>query len=626
MRSMCNPPEPANGVRWARVPDSGFGHTRGMVSHQYKAFISYNHADARWAQWIHRALERYRVPARLVAEHGLASNRLHPIFRDRDELSTSSSLSDVIQAALKASDNLIVVCSPAAAKSRWVNEEISAFKALGRGDRIFCLIVDGDDGTYFPPALSGDEPLGVDVRPRADGKQNAKLKIAAGMLGVPYGELKDREQRRRAQLFASAAVASIVLAGIMTALAVSAVLAGREAERSRALAAKSLADAEAVAGFLSTMLAEIDPEAMGKTITDDIAGQAAGVKLPASVNGTNTARLVLDQHLLKKATEAVQVKFGDRPAINARLDESIGASYHAIGLYAQAIERHAHSRDLYRTAFGAGDTRTLQASGSLALAYLYEGRLDESVAEYERTLATSRATLGRDNELTLAAMNGLAMAYMDLERFPEARALLEEVVPAMDETVGAEHPHTLDAKSNLGLVAYKMGDHVAAEKIISATLEAQRRVHGNGAAQTLTALNNLAVTYRALGRLDEAEAAHREEWAISRRVMGDAHPEVLVSMLNLSRVLVSAGKPDQAEPLLADALDKARVALPPVHPLLAAITKTFGEAALANGRRDDARALFLQSRRIYEQLFEPDHPVFGKLDELLAKVRPEGTG
>lgn len=593
-----------------------------MTGHRYKAFISYSHADARWAQWIHRALERYRVPARLLAEHGLASNRLHPIFRDRDELSTSSSLSGVIQDALAASENLVVVCSPAAAQSRWVNEEIKAFKAQGRGDRIFCLIVDGDARTFFPPALADDEPLGADARPQADGRQDAKLKIIAGLLGIPFGELKDREQRRRARFFAGAAAASIVLAGVMTALAISAVLAGREAERSRALAAQSLEDAEAVAAFLSKMLAEVDPEAMGKTIVADIVAQAGGATLPAGVNGTNTATLVLDQHLLKKATEAVQAQFIARPKIHARLDESIGASYHAIGLYEKAIERHANALALYREAFGPADQRTLQSGGHLAMAYLYGGRLDESAAEYEAALANSRKALGPRSEQTLSLMNGLAMTYVDLERLPEARALLEEAVPVAEDVMGAEHPHTLDIKNNLGWTLYVIGDHQAAQTIIEATLQSQRRVLGAEAEQTLATLNNLALTYRALGRLEEAEAAHREEWSIGRRLMGDDHPEVLISMLNLSRVLVDANKRAEAESVLTDALGKARTALPPVHPLLAAITTATGEVALAAGRRDEARALFLQTRVIYQQMFEPGHVRLVKIDELLAKVQP----
>lgn len=591
-----------------------------MATTQYKAFISYNHADARWAQWLHRALERYRVPARLVAEHGLASHRLHPVFRDRDELSSSSSLSSAIQAALQASENLIVVCSPAAAKSRWVNEEIQVFKALGRGDRIFCLIVDGDPGTCFPPALVDDEPLGVDVRAQADGPSNAKLKLVAGILGIPFGELKDREQRRRARIFGVAAAAAIALAGIMTALAISAVLSGRDAERNRALAEQSLADAEAVASFLSTMLTDVDPEAIGTTILDDM--RAQGGELPAGVNGTNTARLVLDQHLLKKASEAVQAQFAEQPKINARLDMSLGASYHAIGLYAESIERSAHAVGLYDAAFGSADERTLLARNQLALSYFYDGKLDEAAAEYQAVIDASRTALGRTSEPSLSAMNGLAMTYVDMVRLEEARALLEEAIPLMEETRGPEHPNTLDMKNNLGWTLYVLKDYEAAERILAPNLEIQRRVVGPESVQATNTLNNLALVYTATGRLEDAEAAHREEWSIGRRIMGDDHPEVLISMLNLSRVLISAGKRDEAETLLADALGKARTSLPPVHPLLAAIGTAAGEVALAKGRRDEARALFLQTRQIYEQMFEPGHSRLQRIDELLAQTQP----
>ena len=86
----------------------------------YKAFISYCHADQDLAAWLHRALESYRVPRRLVGTvglHGAVPNRLRPIFRDREELSSSADLSETIKEALAASDSLIVVCSPRAVRS-----------------------------------------------------------------------------------------------------------------------------------------------------------------------------------------------------------------------------------------------------------------------------------------------------------------------------------------------------------------------------------------------------------------------------------------------------------------------------------------------------------------------------
>ncbi|MGL6044814.1 MAG: hypothetical protein ACRC1J_12910 [Sandaracinobacteroides sp.] len=56
---------------------------------QYRAFISYSHADRRVVEWLHRALESYRLPAKLVGQItplGPVPARLGSLFRDRDEL------------------------------------------------------------------------------------------------------------------------------------------------------------------------------------------------------------------------------------------------------------------------------------------------------------------------------------------------------------------------------------------------------------------------------------------------------------------------------------------------------------------------------------------------------------
>jgi len=114
---------------------------------RYFAFISYSHADRRWADWLHRALETWRVPNRLIGQHtaaGAIPRRLYPIFRDREELASATDLGRTVEEALARSANLIVICSPHAAASRWVDAEVRAFQRLGRRERIFCLIVDGE--------------------------------------------------------------------------------------------------------------------------------------------------------------------------------------------------------------------------------------------------------------------------------------------------------------------------------------------------------------------------------------------------------------------------------------------------------------------------------------------------
>lgn len=195
---------------------------------RYWAFISYSHYDRRWASWLHRKLERYRVPRRLVGGphwSGARPRRLYPIFRDRDELPSSADLGGVVHQALRESRYLIVLCSRHAAASRWVNEEVETFKKLGREDRILCLKIDevDDDRSCFAPALlqaydadgypceGGSEPLAADAAAHADGRQGAVLKLIAGMLGVGYDDLRRRERRRRIQQHLALGVAASAL-------------------------------------------------------------------------------------------------------------------------------------------------------------------------------------------------------------------------------------------------------------------------------------------------------------------------------------------------------------------------------------------------------------------------------
>src|SRR4051812_14572571 len=105
---------------------------------RYRAFLSYSPHHRAWADWLPRSLERYRTPRRLVGRpsaDGEVPARLYPIFRDRDELPSSANLGDNIAEALGTSRFLVVIASPRAAVSRWVNQEIAAFQALGRESR-----------------------------------------------------------------------------------------------------------------------------------------------------------------------------------------------------------------------------------------------------------------------------------------------------------------------------------------------------------------------------------------------------------------------------------------------------------------------------------------------------------
>ena len=246
-----------------------------MPAFRYYAFISYSHRDKAWADWLHKALETYALPQRLVGQStavGVIPKRLTPIFRDRDELASANDLGRKVNEALAQSANLIVICSPRSAASRWVDEEVLAFKRLGYSERIFCLIVDGEPNASELPgreaeecfahalrhqlgadgALSGErtEPIAADARPGKDGKTNAKLKLIAGMLEVGFDQLKQRElQRRNRRMTAIAALAVAVMA-ITTTLAIAALFARHAAVVASHAAERRQKQAEGLVTFM----------------------------------------------------------------------------------------------------------------------------------------------------------------------------------------------------------------------------------------------------------------------------------------------------------------------------------------------------------------------------------------
>jgi hypothetical protein len=166
---------------------------------RYRAFISYSHKDKAAGDRLFKRLDGYRPPKALRGREtpfGPVPAKLYPIFRDREELASSPSLAGRLKSALNASDHLVVICSPRAAQSPWVNEEIRMFRESGRGDRVHAVLVDGEPAKALPPALTekeGGEPLAADLRKEGDGWTDGPLKVIAGILGLGFGELKDRE-------------------------------------------------------------------------------------------------------------------------------------------------------------------------------------------------------------------------------------------------------------------------------------------------------------------------------------------------------------------------------------------------------------------------------------------------
>jgi eukaryotic-like serine/threonine-protein kinase len=341
----------------------GEAHRHPRLRTRYYAFLSYSHRDKELADWLHRELERFRVPGVLAGRltaNGVVPRRLSPVFRDQQDLSAGGDLAEEIKAALAASQFLVVLCSPTAAKSRWTNQEIESFKRTRPEGCVLAAVVAGEpfasdlpgreQEECFPPALrfkydrrghqtsKRAEPLAADFRVGGEGKRLAFLKLVAGMLGVGLDELVQREQTRKSRRHAYLAAASIAGMAVTSTLAVTAIQARNQAQEQRR-------EAEGLIGFmLGDLKDKLEP--IGRLDALDAVGSRALAYYQAQDKSElSDEALAQRSRALTLMGEIAQTR-GDLVGAQSRYQEALASTSEALRRYpndGQRIFDHAQN-------------------------------------------------------------------------------------------------------------------------------------------------------------------------------------------------------------------------------------------------------------------------------------------
>ena len=509
-----------------------------------------------------------------------------PVFLDREELSSGSNLAESVRTALAHSRALIVVCSPAAAASRWVDQEICEFKQLGRGDRILCLLVAGEPDAIrrgfpaalecFPPALRFEisnheltdrpaaEPLAADVRAGADARRDAKLKVVAGMLGVPLDELRQRDQVRRQRRLALIGAVASVGCVLLAALAAYAWLARNEAVRQRRLAEQKSLTAERTSGFLVSLFTVSDPsEARGNSIT---------------------AREILD----RGATQ-VDVSLRDEPQVRAEMLETLGKVYTGLGLYTPAANLLDRARAIPNQSSAAGFAQTV-SSAELEFQRGNDQRADQLLGQAERQL-TAVPDIGTAAYARLWLNRGQVAAK--LERDADAERYLRQALQAADAAADAELKER--ALAGLGMTAFYAGDMNAAQRWYDQALTTRISISGEFHPEASESLNALGSIAYMRGDWRSAEQYFLRSLAVDRKVLGPAHTSVAVTMNNVGRLRLERREFSSAREILNEALALFRAKRTEVHDETIFTLSNLGLAEFELGHYREAETLMLQA-------------------------------
>jgi len=210
-----------------------------MNHYEYDAFMCYSHsADSLVAPELQRLIRR-------VGRPWYARSTLR-IFRDQTNLEMSESLWGSIAAALGASASFVLMASPAAARSPWVDREVRFWREHQKRSKFYIVLTDGEIAwcqksdfdwsrtTALPKSLSGwfeEEPGWMDVRrppgtrthrnQRNDRLRDAARTIAAPLYGLDKDQLdgEDERESRRTQWTLGATIATLSVLTILALVA-----------------------------------------------------------------------------------------------------------------------------------------------------------------------------------------------------------------------------------------------------------------------------------------------------------------------------------------------------------------------------------------------------------------------
>jgi eukaryotic-like serine/threonine-protein kinase len=381
---------------------------------------------------------------------------------------------------------------------------LAATKVDGELDNIVLMAMRKEAGERYRSARE----LGDDLAAYLNGYPVRAKTATLGYRSVKF-------VRRNRAAVAVAALAIVALVGFSVGMAVLA----KRARQQQAIA-------ERESSFLSSIFAASTPiQARGNQVT---------------------ARDLLDRGL-----QRVDRELSGEPEAQAAMLQSIGRSYHALGLYDQAKPLLQRAHQLRKNLFGDEDLRTAESGEDLATTDRLQSEYADAEELFRASLAVREKKLGPNDLLVAQSLSDLGDCLTQENREAEAEPLLWRSLAIFRKT---DDPAGADTRGYLAVILQRAGNYSEAAALRREQAENYRKSQGTDTPDYLLTMHNLAASLIDSGDLLNAEKSERQVIEIRRKI-DPGHPDIGYSLNNLGWILLEEGNWEEAGPFLRENLE-----------------------------------------------------------------------
>jgi eukaryotic-like serine/threonine-protein kinase len=384
----------------------------------------------------------------------------------------------------------------------------------------------------------------------------------------------------RRNRIAVASGATLLVALVAFAAAMSVLYARAEANRARALEAERAAAREAetakrVSEFMMDLFRVSNPD--------------------ASTWEALTARQVLE-----RAVERIRTELDDQPLVRARLLGSLASVHTGLGRYEEARRLHEESLEIWKA--NPGEDRLDYATALQNYASLLRKTADYrgALGAYRQSMMIREAALGPEHPDVAECLTGMGIVYNNLGLADSSLASQERALAIKKKAFGPDHESVATSSYNLGAFHALRFDYAAARPYFEDAHRIWKARLGENHARTLGALGAIALTMDRTGDAEGARDVEHRVLAGKEAALGPTHPDLSFTLLHLASLERGLGRPDEAGKLAERALRICEKAYGPDHPQVAAVLGVLADVRADTGDLESARTLTRRGLAIFD--------------------------